>query len=242
MEFGAYARTLLRYWLLILALTVLAALGAYAYSSRAPHMYRSTAQLSVTPSVVDYFTGEAVQRLLNNYSIRLRSRLFASQVAAAAQPPLTESDVAGKVRAVAAPSEYRIAIEVDDADAARAQQIANAAANAFVQQIRAENDGRERHDIAISVMERADLPGAPVSPRPKRDAAGAALLGALLGVGLAFLLDFWDDSVRTLDEARLLYGVPVLGAIPFEPSGVASGRRPAPRPVARLAHIMRAGR
>ena len=36
----------------------------------------------ITPVAI--FTGEAVQRLLSNYSLRLRSRLFAEQVAEAA--------------------------------------------------------------------------------------------------------------------------------------------------------------
>jgi capsular polysaccharide biosynthesis protein len=213
-EFRAYAATLLRHWALILALAILAALAAYAYSARAPRVYRATAQLSVTPSVVDYFTGEAVRNLLNNYSARLRTRLFADQIAASTQPSLSADQVAGKVRAVAVPTEYRIAIEVDDADPGLAQNVANAAATAFVATIRAENEGKDKHDVAVSIMERADLPAAPVSPRPKRDALGAGILGALLGIGLAFLLEFWDDSVRGADEAAALFGWPILGTIP----------------------------
>jgi capsular polysaccharide biosynthesis protein len=213
-EFRAYARTLLRFWALILALAALAALAAFGYSLRAPRIYRATAQLSVTPSVIEFFTGEAVQRLLSNYSLRLRSRLFAAQLADSARPALKPEQVAGKIRAVAAPSDYRIDIEVDDADPAVAQQVANAAATAFVGQIRDENAGKDRHDIAIDILEYADQPASPVSPRPKRDALGAGILGGLIGVGLAFLLEYWDDSVKSAEEASTLLGLPVLGAIP----------------------------
>jgi capsular polysaccharide biosynthesis protein len=243
-EFRAYASTLIRHWAIILALAILAALAAYGYSARAPRVYRATAQLSVTPSIVDYFTGEAVRNLLNNYSLRLRSRLFAEQIAASAQPALPVEQVAGKVQAVASPSEYRIAIQVDDPDPALAQRIANAAANAFVATIRAENEGKDKHDVAVSVMERADLPGAPVSPRPKRDALGAGVLGALIGVGVAFLLEFWDDSVRGVDEAAGLFGWPVLGTIPEAPpvGRVPRGTLGLGRAPARLQHRFRPGR
>ena len=214
MEYRTYARILWRRWPLIAALALLAAAAAYGRGLQSPRLYRATAQLSVTPSVVEFFTGEAVQRLLNNYALRLKSRPFAEVLAARLQPPATAGEVIGKVRAVAAPPEYRIAIEVDDIDPARAQQIANAAAAAFVDQIRAEIAGKERHDISIDILERADLPEAPISPRPKRDSLGAAILGGLIGGALAFLLEFWDNTVRSAAEAASLFDLPVLGAIP----------------------------
>ena len=109
---------------------------------------------------------------------------------------------------MAAPSEYRIAIEVDDADPERARDVANAAARAFVDKISAENAGREKRDIEVQILDLAPPPGAPVSPRPKRDALGAALLGAALGV------------VR-----RLPAGVPGLPP----PASAPGGTRPGPR-------------
>jgi tyrosine-protein kinase len=39
------------------------------------------------------------------------------------------------------------------------------------------------------IIERARTPGSPISPRPVRDAAVAFVMGGLLGVGLAFLLE-----------------------------------------------------
>jgi capsular polysaccharide biosynthesis protein len=224
MELKTYGQTLLRHWLLILLFAVLAGAAAYSYSVRAPRVYRATAHLSVTPSVVDFFTGEAVQRLLNNYAVRLRSRTFAGHFASSLNPPATVDQLAGKIRAQAAPNEYRISIEVDDADPLRAQQIANAAAFGFVERIRSETTGRERQDIFLEVLEPAEMPGAPVSPRPRRDAFGAALVGAIIGAVLAFLLDFWDDRIRTVNEAAAIFALPVLGAIPDpQKTGVLNG-------------------
>ena len=216
--FASYAHVLLRRWPLIVLCALLAGLAAYGYASRAPRIYRATAQLSVTPSIVDFFTGEAVQRLLSNYALRLRSRAFAGEFASRLSPSASVDDVAGKIRAVAAPSEYRISIEVDDRDPERAQQIANAAAFAFVEKIRAETAGREKQDISLDVLERAETPPAPFSPRPRRDAIGAALAGALLAGALAFLLEYWDDTVKTAGEASALFGTTALGTILTTPS------------------------
>jgi capsular polysaccharide biosynthesis protein len=215
MELRQYARALLRRWPLVLAFAVLAAGGAYAYSFRAPRLYRATAQLSVTPSIVDFFTGEAVQRLLNNYALRLRTQAFAAELAPRVGAP--SEGVAGKVRAVAAPNEYRISIEVDDVDPARAQQIANAAAYGFVEKVRSETAAREKpdkQDVIVEVMEPAGLPGAPFSPRPRRDALGGSLVGALLAGVIALVLEAWDDKVKGPAEAHALLGYHVLATIP----------------------------
>ncbi len=69
-------------------------------------------------------------------------------------PPGRPEELAGKVRAVAAPNEFRISVEVDDADPRRAQQIANAAAYSWVEKVRAEAASRpnqEKQDIYLEV-------------------------------------------------------------------------------------------
>jgi protein tyrosine kinase modulator len=41
-----------------------------------------------------------------------------------------------------------------------------------------------------------------------------ALIGLLIGIGLAFLIDYLDPSVRTREEAERLLSLPVVGEIP----------------------------
>jgi capsular polysaccharide biosynthesis protein len=191
-ELRTYARILLRRWWLPVAFALVAAVVGYGVSAQAAPTFRATSQLSILPSIVDYFTGEAVQRLLNNYSLQLKSRAFAGLAAQRLPTPGRAEDVVGKIKAVAAPAEYRIAIEVDDADPSRARDLANAAATAFVEKIRAENAGREKRDIEVQILDLAEMPGAPISPRPRRNAAGAGILGAGLGIAAAFLLEYVD--------------------------------------------------
>lgn len=61
----------------------------------------------------------------------------------------------------------------------------------------------------------ADVPTNPVSPQPMRSGLLALVAGLLVGLGVAFVKEFLDDSVKTKDEfERVAPGVPVLGLIP----------------------------
>ncbi len=65
----------------------------------------------------------------------------------------------------------------------------------------------------------AAVPSKPIKPTPVRTATLAALVGLLLGLCAAFLIDHLDDSVRSSDDLdRLGTDVPVLATVPNVPS------------------------
>ena len=64
----------------------------------------------------------------------------------------------------------------------------------------------------------ATPPAAPTSPKPKRNVAIAIVLGLLLGIGLAFLREYFDDTVGSREDLeRATNGLPVLGEVPRIP-------------------------
>lgn len=66
-----------------------------------------------------------------------------------------------------------------------------------------------------TVLNPAEVPGLPVSPRPLLATGLGLAVGLVLGLGLAFARDYFDDVVR--DESvfkRATGGLPVLGRIP----------------------------
>ncbi|MBY5163592.1 tyrosine-protein kinase domain-containing protein [Salsipaludibacter albus] len=70
------------------------------------------------------------------------------------------------------------------------------------------------------VLNAAQVPDTPASPRPVRNAILALLLGLMLGIGLAFLRDHLDDVIRDEDDARRAgRQLPVLGRIPHSDEG-----------------------
>ncbi len=61
----------------------------------------------------------------------------------------------------------------------------------------------------------AELPTDPVRPQPIRNAVLALVVGLMLGVGLAFLADYLDDSIKTREDLEKISGrLPVIGVIP----------------------------
>lgn len=70
----------------------------------------------------------------------------------------------------------------------------------------------------VQILNPATVPTAPISPNLVRDLLQAALVGLFLGVGLTFLLEQVDDSIRTTgDLERATKPLPILGLIPNDP-------------------------
>ncbi|MDU5106505.1 Wzz/FepE/Etk N-terminal domain-containing protein [Clostridium sp.] len=66
----------------------------------------------------------------------------------------------------------------------------------------------------IKIIEAVELPENPVSPNKKMNIAIAFLLGLMVGVGLAFLLEFLDNTFKNKDQLEREFQIPVIGSIP----------------------------
>jgi len=66
----------------------------------------------------------------------------------------------------------------------------------------------------VIVVEPAALPKEPVSPRTLLNTALAGTVGAMLAVGVVFLIEYLDDTIKTPDDAQRELALPTLGTIP----------------------------
>ena len=66
----------------------------------------------------------------------------------------------------------------------------------------------------IKIIEAVELPEKPVSPNKKMNIAIAFLLGLMVGVGLAFLLEFLDNTFKNKEQLEREFEIPVIGSIP----------------------------
>ena len=68
--------------------------------------------------------------------------------------------------------------------------------------------------VAVSVKQVAEPSAFPARPRVTLNLALGGLVGLVLGLGLAFFIEYLDTSVKTMEDVETLLGVPVLAIIP----------------------------
>jgi capsular polysaccharide biosynthesis protein len=102
-----------------------------------------------------------------------------------------------------------IKVAVRDTNPERAALIANEVAKTFMEEVsnimKIEN---------VQVIDYAEIPSVPVSPRIPLNLAISLVLGLMLGVFISFLIEFLDRSIKTPEEVQQLLGLPVIGMIP----------------------------
>ncbi|HSQ79170.1 MAG TPA: polysaccharide biosynthesis tyrosine autokinase [Candidatus Bathyarchaeia archaeon] len=69
----------------------------------------------------------------------------------------------------------------------------------------------------IYVVDRAEIPLVPSSPRTARNMALGLMVGLFLGLGLALLTENLDVTIKDADDVRAYAGVPTLGIVPMFP-------------------------
>lgn len=62
-------------------------------------------------------------------------------------------------------------------------------------------------------------PVSPVKPNKKLNVLLAFVVGLMAAVGLAFLLEFLDNTIKTSSDVEELLGIPVLGVISNNKTG-----------------------
>ena len=99
---------------------------------------------------------------------------------------------------------------VEDNNAARAVEIANEVSETFQKEIQ----GIMNVDN-VNILAKAELKEnpTPVKPNPILNMAIATILGFMVGIGLVFLLEYLDNTLKDAHEVEAYLGLPVIGSI-----------------------------
>ncbi|MBN1461175.1 MAG: polysaccharide biosynthesis tyrosine autokinase [Armatimonadetes bacterium] len=66
----------------------------------------------------------------------------------------------------------------------------------------------------FELVQTAEVPADPVAPRPVRNTGFALAGGLILGILLAFLIDYVDRRIKTEEQLEREFGMPVLASVP----------------------------
>jgi len=79
----------------------------------------------------------------------------------------------------------------------------------------------------IRVVDRAEVPRNPVKPKKKLNILLAMIVGMTLGVGMAFFLEYLDNTIKLPEEVKDQLGIPYLGPVPaFDIEELEDEKRP----------------
>ena len=71
----------------------------------------------------------------------------------------------------------------------------------------------------VVIVETPKYPTEPSSPNKVRNVIISVVLGLVISIGLTFIIEYLDNTVKSKSDIEKLLGVPVLGIVPEEDEG-----------------------
>lgn len=203
---------------LILSLTIIAVAisAAVSYFVMTP-VYQASATLTVfnkpgNDSQVGYNASDIQTdlKLIDTYNVLIKKDPVLEEVLKELDLDMTPSQLAGKITVSNENNSTVVSLSVKDPDPYLAANIANTTAKVFVEEV---NNAMDMNNVQVYAKAKVSESQAPVSPNPKLNIAIAAVIGLMVGVGLAFLLEYLDNTIKTEQDIEKTLDLPVIGVI-----------------------------
>jgi len=228
MELIRYVRILrLRLWMIIV-FPIVAALAAAMVSLALPAVYDAQVVLLVRPAQPLASTDPSVAALTSDqisrtYATLMTERPLLETVSADLGLNIKPVDLAKKIKVTPEPNTTILDVNVQDTDPTLARDLANRLVADFIVQVKqiqqqeAQTPNARSGDNLV-VVSPAILPDRPVSPNVPLNVSIAFAAGLLLALGLAFLLGYLDQSIKSDEELTESLGLTSIGHIGFAPA------------------------
>ncbi|MFD4932104.1 YveK family protein [Peribacillus butanolivorans] len=208
-------QTLKKRWKLIMLLTLIAALisGTISYFLLTP-VYQSSTQILVNQkksgNQLDSTQIRSNIDMINTYSVIIKSPAILEKVIDDLELPQSVDQLSQKITINSQENSQVFSLTVQDSNPSKAVEIANAVSGTFQKEIK---------DIMnvdnVSILAKAEIKEnpAPVKPNPLSNIAIAVVVGLMAGIGLVFLLEYMDNTIRDEKDIETLLDLPLLGSI-----------------------------
>lgn len=208
-------KTLKKRWKLIMLLTLIAALisGTISYFLLTP-IYQSSTQILVnqkqSENQLDSNQIRSNIDMINTYSVIIKSPAILEKVIDELNLEQSVDQLSQKITINSQENSQVFSITIQDSNPTKAVEIANTVSKTFQKEIKVIMNVDN-----VSVLAKAEIKDnpAPVKPNPIMNIAIAVVVGLMAGIGLAFLLEFLDTTIKDEDDIETLLELPILGSI-----------------------------
>lgn len=147
---------------------------------------------------------------MNTYLGQLESEVVMSRVITALNlSDQTINSLSSKIEASIVKDSNLIEVKVNQTDPVMAARIANTLSTEYLQLM------KEFMFSSVVVISPANVPTKPVKPNKTLNVTIAFILGLILSVMLAFLLEYMDNTLKSPEDISRELEIPLLGLIPI---------------------------
>ena len=223
MELRDYLTVLRKYWLSIVAITIVGVAAAAGVSLLTKPVY--TAQTVVYLSVRGGDSASDLMQGANYASNQVRSYAQVVTTPAVLQPvidelglTITSAELAQNVSTTIPTNTALIDISVNDTSATQSAAVAQAVSESLVSAVQklSPTDNNGTQTAVATILTPATVPTSWTSPRVTLNLALGLLVGLALGVGQALLRNVLDLSIRTEDDVARATDHSVIVRVPYD--------------------------
>ncbi|WP_139691845.1 YveK family protein [Sporolactobacillus terrae] len=210
-------QTLRKRLVMILSITLLAVLAAsvVTFFVMTPK-YDASTQILVNQSNANnnsLYQTNAVQtnvQLVNTYSVIINNPAVLNQVIKKLNLDVTAEELKEMLTVSTEQNSQVFTLTAESTSPQQSVRIVNGVAQAFQSQVK-----KVMNVDNVSILSPANVVSSldPVKPKATINLAIAFVVGLMVSVGLAFLLEYMDNTIKTEEDIEHILGLPVLGVI-----------------------------
>ncbi|HBP65584.1 MAG TPA: lipopolysaccharide biosynthesis protein, partial [Desulfosporosinus sp.] len=223
-ELRQYWEVLRKRWVIVVVLPLIAALtsGIISFYVIKPVYQASTtlivgkkaADVQAAAQMLDNSVLLANQQLAKTYATIAQSRTVEQNVIKALGLSVTVEGLDGMISINPVKTTEILEIQVTNTNPELAASIANTMFQEFSKAVI-----EIKKVDSVSIVDKAVTPAQPVKPNKKLNILIALVVGLMASVGLVFMLEYLDNTIKTSSDVEKLLGIPVLGIIPNYQTG-----------------------
>lgn len=149
------------------------------------------------------------QKLMKTYAAIAKSDSVADKTAQRLGGTYTVKDIQDNLKVSPETDTQILDLKYDSHDANESQKVLNTLSDAFMEESQAKYPTDN-----IKVLDKAKVPLKPIKPKKKLNIAIAFCIGFLASIGVVFVMEYMDNTIKNEDDVEKYLKLPVIGLIP----------------------------